>query len=119
LAPPAGVSTPTEETIKAARDDVERREAGLAKAKAKRALLLWSAASFLGLVVCAILGLGLVEAIAKERPESEFIRTVDVLLTGLAVGAGTKPLHDLIARIEKAKDNADAAATPSSLPSPS
>jgi hypothetical protein len=30
----------------------------------------------------------------------------DILLTGLAIGGGSKPLHDLISRIEKAKNNA-------------
>jgi hypothetical protein len=67
-----------------------------------------------------MLGLGPVEAIAQQRPSSEFLRTVDVLLSGLAVGAGTKPLHDLIARIEKAKDNADSATKPTTTaPAPS
>jgi hypothetical protein len=28
---------------------------------------------------------------------------MDIAVTGLAVGAGTKPLHDLISKIEKSK----------------
>jgi hypothetical protein len=100
--------------LETADTQIEAAELALAKAQAKRAIPLWAVASVLGLLVCAILGLGLIEAIAKQRPSSEFIRTVDVLLTGLAVGAGTKPLHDLITRIEKAKDNADSATKPAS-----
>jgi hypothetical protein len=118
LALPAGDSARTADAIRSARETVETAEATLGRAKARRALLLWGAASFLSLIVCAVLGLGLVETVAKQPPESEFIRTVDVLLTGLAVGAGTKPLHDLIARIEKAKDNADAATQPATTVPP-
>jgi hypothetical protein len=88
------------------------KEAALANKKARRTLWLWAAASSLALLVCALLGLGLIEAVAKQRPGSEYLRTIDVLLTGLAVGAGTKPLHDLIARLETAKDNTDAASSP-------
>jgi hypothetical protein len=96
--------------LEAADAQISQAELALAQAKSERAIRLWAAASVLALLVCAIFGLGLIEAVAKQRPSSEFIRTVDVLLTGLAVGAGTKPLHDLISRIEKAKDNADPAA---------
>jgi len=109
---PADRPEPAFAALQAADNTIEAKEAALAAAKARRAIPLWAAASALGLVICAIFGLGLLEAIAKQRPSSEFIRTVDVLLTGLAVGAGTKPLHDLIARIEKAKDNADSATKP-------
>jgi hypothetical protein len=107
---------PRRNGIAAARAEVDKAEAALAKVKATRAIVMWAAASVLGLLVCAAVGLGLVEAIAKQRPSSEFLRTLDVLLTGLAVGAGTKPLHDLISRIEKAKDNADSATKPATSP---
>ena len=30
----------------------------------------------------------------------------DLLVTGLVVGAGTKPLHDLVSRLEKSKEKA-------------
>lgn len=103
----------TLEMLEAADGEVANREGQLAKAKSKRAIPLWAAATALALIVSAILGLGLIEAVSKTPPGSEFIRTVDVLLTGIAIGAGTKPLHDLISRIEKAKDNADPAAKPS------
>jgi hypothetical protein len=106
---PADDAQRTLAALEAADTQIAQAELALGQAKAERAIPLWAAASVLALLVCAILGLGLIEAIAKQRPSSEFIRTVDVLLTGLAVGAGTKPLHDLIARIEKAKDNADSA----------
>ena len=30
---------------------------------------------------------------------------LDILVTGLAIGGGTKPLHDLISNLQAAKDN--------------
>jgi hypothetical protein len=42
----------------------------------------------------------------------EYLGGIDVALTGLVIGAGTKPLHDLITRIEKAKENADTSDKP-------
>lgn len=102
-----------EETrLKQADEQVKTAELELGKAKSGRAVVLWAAASALGLLVCACLGLGLIEAVSKTPSTSDFVRTVDVLLTGLAVGAGTKPLHDLISRLEKAKENADPATKP-------
>jgi hypothetical protein len=104
--------TATAEEFARAQRSENAAELALAQAKSTRAVKLWAAATVISLLVCAALGLGLIEAVAKERPTSEFIRTLDVLLTGIAVGAGTKPLHDLITRIEKAKDNADSATNP-------
>jgi len=105
-APPAAAA-PAAEQISAATALVETAELALAKAKAGRAIPLWAFASVLGLLACSALGLGLISAVSEQPPAGEFVRTVDVLLTGLAVGAGTKPLHDLISRLEKAKENAD------------
>jgi len=101
--PPGGGPAATVTAIEAANTAVENAELALAKAKASRAIPLWAFASVLGLLACSMLGLGLIAAVSKEAPSGEFVRTVDVLLTGLAVGAGTKPLHDLISRLEKAK----------------
>ncbi|MDB5680191.1 MAG: hypothetical protein JWM94_3193, partial [Sphingomonas bacterium] len=35
----------------------------------------------------------------------------DLLVTGLVVGAGTKPLHDLVANLQKTKDTKAAGTT--------
>jgi hypothetical protein len=32
---------------------------------------------------------------------------VDLVLSGLAVGSGTKPLHDLISNLQKAKEDTE------------
>ena len=43
---------------------------------------------------------------------STWLGAIDLVLPGLVIGGGTKPLHDLITRLEKAKDNADPATKP-------
>jgi hypothetical protein len=59
----------------------------------------------------AMLGAGLLEALLLETvgveglgSSGENVIWVDVLVTGLAVGAGTKPLHDLISNIKESKE---------------
>jgi len=57
---------------------------------------LWGLASALGMVASGGLGLFLLEAVkAPHAP-----RWIDVLVTGLVVGGGTKPLHDLVSNIQ-------------------
>lgn len=65
------------------------------------------AAVVLGVLASGLLGLFLIESVASEFVSNNLNRTVDVLISGLAMGAGTKPLHDLIGRIEKGKEKAE------------
>ncbi|UZE92554.1 MAG: hypothetical protein IB616_01720 [Methanosarcinales archaeon] len=88
--------------------------------KAKRTFGLWFAASILGWVLCWKLQIGLISAVvalvksgvpavnetitatAKVIiPQPTIPPRLDFFLTGMLVGSGTKPLHDLIARIEE------------------
>jgi hypothetical protein len=78
-----------------------------------RALWGWVIASAFALLVCGALGLGLIEAVASVEGGDAWFQRVDLIVTGLAIGAGTKPLHDLISRLEKSKQNADPATKPS------
>jgi hypothetical protein len=96
----------------AAAADESRAHEDLAETQGERAVIAWAMASVFALVACGLLGLGLIEAVADVTGSSDdvaWFRRADVVLTGLAVGAGTKPLHDLISRLEKAKQNADPA----------
>jgi hypothetical protein len=85
----------------------------LTEAQKQRAVIGWALASSFALIVCGLLGLGLIGSVSTVATESDFwmsvFSRVDVVVTGLAVGAGTKPLHDLITRIEKSKEQADPA----------
>jgi hypothetical protein len=64
------------------------------------AVITWATASFIGMAVCGALGILFLEAIGFEGTPG----AVDVVISGLAVGSGTKPLHDLISSIQKAKE---------------
>jgi hypothetical protein len=96
-----------------AADAVKEAQDELTVATKQRAVIGWALASSFALIVCGLLGLGLIGSVSAVATESDFWRSVfsrvDVVVTGLAVGAGTKPLHDLITRIEKSKEQADPA----------
>jgi hypothetical protein len=69
-----------------------------------RAYVMWAAATVIGMIASAALGVYVIAAIAVERGPAV---PIDILVTGLVIGGGTKPLHDLIARIERAKQQAN------------
>jgi hypothetical protein len=93
-----------------ATDAKKKAAAELAKKQSERALVFFAIASCISLALCAVLGLGIITAMA-ESPPKEYLRAIDIALTGLVIGAGTKPLHDLISRVEKAKDKAASGAS--------
>ena len=95
------------------------------KDKADRALYLASLALVIGIVVSATFGLYFMEAIGVKigspetpgpqslAPESDgdkLLRGLDIFITALVITGGTKPLHDLITRLEKQKEAAAAGA---------
>jgi hypothetical protein len=95
------------DTLKALADakaDVDRsRQIG--------AILHWGVAVAVAFLLAGLLEILLLTAIAAED-SAKPAAWADLLVTGLVVGAGTKPLHDLVSRIEKSKEAAqDAKAT--------
>lgn len=78
------------------------KQAELDRIRANRRLLFWGLATVVGLFASAALKLYFLRALGV--PDSP--RWAEILVTGLVIGAGTKPLHDLISRIEKSKENA-------------
>ena len=72
----------------------------LDKLRNNKAIVLWGAASFLAMLASGGFGVYLLRMIGVWRPG----KFIDILITGLVVGAGTKPLHDLIANIQSAKE---------------
>lgn len=72
------------------------------KAKANRAVGFWALASSAGIAVAAVLKLYLLTTVGVARPG----RILDVIATGLIIGAGTKPLHDLVTLISAKKEAA-------------
>lgn len=93
-------------------DEQKKAEKSLlawANAKAKtdawttyKALLLWTVASIVGALASAVLNLHLLKTAGIHVPTVY----LEVLATGLIIGAGTKPLHDLTKLIAAAKTSA-------------
>jgi hypothetical protein len=77
---------------------------------------LWAVASGFGMAISGATGLFLLHAIDKGKWGVP--RWLDVIATGLIIGGGTKPLHDLITNLQAAKDSkkTPAQATASSSP---
>ncbi len=66
------------------------------------AVVTWGMATGLGFLLCAALNITLMQAVrASGSGQPPF--WADLLVTGLVVGAGTKPLHDLVGSIERGK----------------
>jgi hypothetical protein len=63
-------------------------------------VITWATASFIGMAVCGALGILFLDAIGFEGTPAP----VDIVISGLAVGSGTKPLHDLISSLQKARE---------------
>jgi hypothetical protein len=93
--------------------------------QAGRAVLMWATASVLAMCVCAALGIFLLRSVqtpgqtpAKAAAASSAPgtakdpnRLLDLLVTGLVVGAGTKPLHDLISQVQTSSGSSKAKAS--------
>jgi hypothetical protein len=70
------------------------------------AVVTWGVATGLGFLLCAMLNITLLDAVrANGSGQPSF--WADLLVTGLVVGAGTKPLHDLVANIERKNSKRD------------
>lgn len=86
-----------------------KEEGKLEAIQANRAILFWALATAIALVVCGRLGLGLIQSVAEVTGSEggeipDWFKNWDVVITGLAIGAGTKPLHDLISFIQSKKE---------------
>jgi hypothetical protein len=67
------------------------------------AIVTWGMATGLAFLLCTKLNVTLMQAVrANGSGQPPF--WADLLVTGLVVGAGTKPLHDLVSNIERVKN---------------
>jgi len=104
-------------TKKAAVDLAAAAQAELDQRRADKAVAYWALASTLGLLLSATLGMYLLhivglrgDGLAADGTWAVGILSaagirhmIDLLVTGLAIGGGTKPLHDLISNLQAAK----------------
>jgi len=72
------------------------------------AVVTWGVATGLSFLLCAKLNITLMQAVAANGSGQPPF-WADLLVTGLVVGAGTKPLHDLVTNIERKQDSPQAA----------
>ena|SRR5215813_1212711 len=62
-------------------------------------LFMWGTSAALAMLASGLFGLYLLKAVGVQKVPI----CLDIALTGLAIGGGTKPLHDLISNISEAK----------------
>ena len=106
------LSMPPADDRQTAMEKAAAAQSRLDQQRADRAVIFWAVATVLAMAVSAALGLYLLHAIGL--PEGSWRggpfsaqglrRWVDLLVTGLAVGGGTKPLHDLISNLQASKE---------------
>lgn len=71
------------------------------QSKADKSIVVSAIAFVLAVLLCENLGLYLLQALGVTAVSGD----LDVIITALAIGGGTKSLHDFIKTIEKAKGN--------------
>ena len=84
---------------------ISNKEEEISMKKWKRIIGLWIIASFLGIFLCLIFKVGFLGIIKPNIPYdiSYAGGPLDYGVSGVVIGSGTKPLHDIIAYIEKAR----------------
>lgn len=74
----------------------------LTERRATRTIILWAAATILGMLAAACFRLYFLHAVGI----TSIGRAPELVATGLIIGSGTKPLHDLISWIQTTKTSA-------------
>jgi hypothetical protein len=95
---------PSYDVVKATIDKCEivikTEEDAISVLKSNRMFGLWLIASIFGVILCWVFKIGFLETIGATIPYTW--TWLDYLVSGIVIGSGTKPLHDIIAIIEKA-----------------
>ena len=89
-----------------ARRPSPRTRAVVTQVRHNRAVLIWAIASFLAMLASGSLGLLLLRSVGLTGAPV----WADIFVTGLAIGSGTKPLHDLISKLQQSSSQKEASA---------
>ena len=81
-------------------DVAAKAQAAVEQDRRNSTVLVWGIATFLGIVVSGWIGLGLLRSVGVQSAP----HVLDIIVTGLAIGGGTKPLHDLISNLQASKE---------------
>jgi len=95
----AAMSKATDTTQQDKAQAAAEAQALVNRIRSNSTVFAWGVASFLAMVACGSFGIFLLAACGFDVPAFW-----DIALTGLAIGSGTKPLHDLIGNIQKARN---------------
>jgi hypothetical protein len=75
-----------------------------AAAKKERAIVLLGLGSLVGVLASMTFGLYFLRAVGVDYgATNDWEKALDVIVTGLVIAGGTKPLHDLVKLVEKAR----------------
>ena len=86
---------------------VARSKAAWERSVADRGVVLWGLATGLATVVSRGSGVYLLHMVAADNWNPQSIPGwIDAIVTGLVVGSGTKPLHDVITRVQTPRGSA-------------
>lgn len=85
---------------KVAVDQAAAAQKAIDQARANAVYWMWDIATLLGLLAATFFGVRMLAAVGVAAPHPIF----DVWVTGLIIGSGTKPLHDLVERIRLPKE---------------
>jgi hypothetical protein len=69
-------------------------------ARATRGVVMWGIATFVATLLSAGAGFYLLRMLAVNPGWNGIAPWADALVTGLVVGSGTKPLHDIVTRFQ-------------------
>jgi hypothetical protein len=86
----------TTEHVQAAAENAATAQAKVDAQRTQRTIIFWAIASVCGLAISGGFGLFLLQSVTKGHVNT----FLDLTVTGLTIGAGTKPLHDLITGIQ-------------------
>jgi hypothetical protein len=102
----AGVANRPQGATYADLSAVAAAKAKMDRGRANRTLVSWGIATAVSTVASSAGGFYLLHAIAGPQWNGVQI-WVDAIVTGIVVGSGTKPLHDVISRVQKGKEQAE------------
>ena len=95
--------------VPGAMNAVAHYKAALDSARATRGIVMWGIATCVATMLAATSGFYLLRLLSADPGWNGVAVWADALVTGLVVGSGTKPLHDIINRMQQ---NANAPQTP-------
>jgi hypothetical protein len=73
--------------------------------RSSRGVIMWGLATAVATIISSAGGFYLLHVLSADSQWDAVPKWVDALITGLVVGSGTKPLHDLVTRAQKKAAN--------------